>query len=109
MVTTYYGLTWWDNEIDGDKMYPSEQRNPSEEDRYQTALRNPEAAAVRGLSPGARAFLKGRASDVHPVVLPDADVDGSGSLAGHRLHVAGHTARVAAVVAMANRHGKRFI
>jgi len=49
MVTTYYGLTWWDNEIDGDKMYPSEQRNPSEEDRYQTALRNPEAAAVRGL------------------------------------------------------------
>jgi len=49
MVTTYYGLTWWDNEIDGDKMYPPEQRNPSEEDRYQMGLRNPEAAAARGL------------------------------------------------------------
>jgi hypothetical protein len=49
MVTTYYGLTWWDNEIDGDKMYPPEQRNPSEEDRYDMALRNPEAAAARGL------------------------------------------------------------
>jgi hypothetical protein len=48
MVTTYYGLTWWDNEIDGDKMYPAKQHNPSEEERYQIALRNPEAAAVRG-------------------------------------------------------------
>ncbi len=49
MVTTYFGLTWWDNEIDGDKMYPKEQRNPSEEQRYQSYLRNPEAAAARGL------------------------------------------------------------
>jgi len=58
MVTTYYGLTWWDNEIDGDKMYPPEQRNPSEEDRYQMGLRNPEAAAARGLW-GDEKFLNG--------------------------------------------------
>src|SRR3984957_11760599 len=49
MVTTYFGLTWWDNEIDGDKMYPPEQRNPSEEERYRAALKNPEGAAARGL------------------------------------------------------------
>jgi len=49
MVTTYYGLTWWDNEIDGDKMYPPEQRNPNEEDRYRMQLKNPELAATRGL------------------------------------------------------------
>ena len=49
MVTTYFGLTWWDNEIDGDKMYPKEQRNPTEEQRYQSFERNPEAAAARGL------------------------------------------------------------
>ncbi len=49
MVTTYFGLTWWDNEIDGDKMYPPEQRNPTEEQRYQSFLGNPEAAAARGL------------------------------------------------------------
>ncbi|HEX4542221.1 MAG TPA: hypothetical protein VH114_03560 [Candidatus Acidoferrum sp.] len=49
MVTTYFGLTWWDNEIDGDKMYPKEQRNPTEEQRYESYLRNPEAAAGRGL------------------------------------------------------------
>ena len=26
MVTTYFGYTWWDNESDGDAMYPKEQR-----------------------------------------------------------------------------------
>jgi len=49
MLTTYFGLTWWDNEIDGETMYPKSQHNPSEEERYQVALRNPEAAAARGL------------------------------------------------------------
>src|SRR3989454_1093834 len=49
MVTTYFGLTWWDNEIDGDKMYPPQQRNPTEEQRYESFMRNPEGAAVRGL------------------------------------------------------------
>ena len=49
MVTTYFGLTWWDNEIDGDKMYPKAQRNPTEQQRYESSLRNPEAAAARGL------------------------------------------------------------
>ena len=49
MVTTYFGLTWWDNEIDGEKMYPKEQRNPGEEQRYLSYLRNPEAGAARGL------------------------------------------------------------
>jgi hypothetical protein len=49
MVTTYFGLTWWDNEIDADKMYPTQQHNPTEEEKYQSYLSNPEAAAARGL------------------------------------------------------------
>jgi hypothetical protein len=49
MVTTYFGLTWWDNEMDGERMYPKEQRNPTEEQRSQSLARNPEGAAVRGL------------------------------------------------------------
>jgi hypothetical protein len=49
MLTTYFGLTWWDNEIDAERMYPAKQKNPSEEDRYQSSLRNPEGAAARGL------------------------------------------------------------
>jgi len=69
MLTTYFGLTWWDNEIDGDKMYPRQQHNPTDEQRYQSFLRNPESAAARGLwgdekflenlgSPGFNAQLK---------------------------------------------------
>ena len=45
MVATYFGYTWWDNEADGDAMYPKQQHNPSEEERYEIAQRNPEGAA----------------------------------------------------------------
>lgn len=48
MVAAYFGYTWWDNELDADKMYPKEQRNPTEEERYRSFLKNPEAAAARG-------------------------------------------------------------
>src|SRR5271163_4600100 len=48
MVTTYFGLTWWDNEIDGDKMYPTKQHDPTNEERFEVYQHNPEAAAVRG-------------------------------------------------------------
>jgi hypothetical protein len=49
METTYFGYTWWDNEADGEKMYPVKQRNPTEEEKYEVSLRNPEGAAPRGL------------------------------------------------------------
>jgi hypothetical protein len=49
METTYFGYTWWDNEADGEKMYPAKQRNPTEEEKYEVSLRNPEGAAPRGL------------------------------------------------------------
>jgi hypothetical protein len=49
METTYFGYTWWDNEADGEAMYPRDQHNPTQEERYQVALRNPEESAARGL------------------------------------------------------------
>jgi hypothetical protein len=49
MVATYLGMIWWDNETDGDKMYPKEQLNPSDDERYEVWKKNPEGAAVRGL------------------------------------------------------------
>jgi len=49
MVATYFGYTWWDNEEDGQAMYPEKQRHPSAEDRFRVQQRNPENAAVRGL------------------------------------------------------------
>ena len=49
METTYFGYTWWDNEADGESMYPAQQRNPTADERYEVAQRNPEGAAPRGL------------------------------------------------------------
>lgn len=49
MVATYLGMTWWDNESDGDKMYPKVQHNPSPEEERVKLNRNPEAASLRGL------------------------------------------------------------
>jgi hypothetical protein len=49
MVASYQGLTWWDNETDGDKMYPATQHDPSQAEEQQKLNRNPEAASLRGL------------------------------------------------------------
>ncbi len=49
MVASYLGYIWWDNETDGEHMYPPKQHNPSDDERYQSWLANPEGAAARGL------------------------------------------------------------
>ncbi|MFN2578291.1 MAG: hypothetical protein ABR607_11440 [Pyrinomonadaceae bacterium] len=49
MVASYMGLTWWDNETDGDKMYPAQQRDPSPSEEQTKLNSNPEAASLRGL------------------------------------------------------------
>ena len=48
MVATYLGYLWWDNETDGEHMYPAKQKNPTDEERYQAWLANPEGAAAKG-------------------------------------------------------------
>jgi hypothetical protein len=48
METTYYGFTWWDNEADGDKMYPAHQHDPTLKELHDVAMRNPEGSAARG-------------------------------------------------------------
>jgi len=49
MVASYLGVTWWDNETDGDKMYPAAQHDPSQAEEQRKLNRNPEAASLRGL------------------------------------------------------------
>lgn len=49
MVASYLGVTWWDNESDGAKMYPAKQHNPSQDEEQEKLDRNPEAASLRGL------------------------------------------------------------
>jgi hypothetical protein len=48
-VNSFLGYTWWDQESDGEFMYPAKQKNPTEEEMAASLERNPEAAAARGL------------------------------------------------------------
>jgi len=56
MVASYMGLMWWDNETDGNKMYPAQQHDPSQSEEQRKLNNNPEAASLRGLWSG-REFL----------------------------------------------------
>jgi len=48
-VNPFLGYTWWDQESDGEFMYPKKQKNPTDEDMVRSLRNNPEAAAARGL------------------------------------------------------------
>lgn len=63
-VNPYLGYTWWDQESDGEFMYPKVQKNPTDAEMVQATLVNPEAAAARGLW-GDRNFLE-RVSELNP-------------------------------------------
>ena len=56
MVTTYYGYTWWENETDGEVMYPAEPLKRSEDEKQEIRERNPEQSALKGKW-GDRKFL----------------------------------------------------
>ena len=49
MVASYLGYTWWDNETDGEHMYPKKQHNPSDEERFEIVAGESGSAAARGL------------------------------------------------------------
>jgi hypothetical protein len=48
-VNPYLGYIWWDEESDGELMYPAIQKDPSPEELVEALRENPEAAAARGL------------------------------------------------------------
>ncbi len=48
VMNSYLGFTWWDNEVDGELMYPARQRNPSAEEQVQGMMNNPDEASLRG-------------------------------------------------------------
>jgi hypothetical protein len=48
-VNPYLGYTWWDQETDGEFMYPKTQHNPTDAELVRSIRNNPEAAAARGL------------------------------------------------------------
>ncbi len=56
-LNSYLGYTWWDQETDGEHMYPKEQIDPDSRRTADVNRHNPNGAAVRGLW-GDREFLK---------------------------------------------------
>lgn len=48
-ANSYLGYMWWDNESDGERMYPSASRRPTADAEWLSFRRNPEAASKKGL------------------------------------------------------------
>ncbi len=64
VLNSYLGYMWWDNETDGQCMYPKHQKDPTAEEIIQSSMSNPEEAAARGLW-GNPEFLN-NVSDLNP-------------------------------------------
>ena len=63
-VNPYLGYTWWDQETDGEFMYPKTQLNPMDDVLVIETQTNPEAAAARGLW-GDKEFLE-KVAELNP-------------------------------------------
>src|SRR3954452_7650132 len=63
-VNPYLGYTWWDQETDGELMYPAQQHDPTDAELVRSTQSNPEAAAARGLW-GDKDFLE-RVAELNP-------------------------------------------
>ena len=66
MLTSYYGMIWWDNETDGNLMYPTRQPDLTDEQLDRIQQRNPEGAAMRGLWGQDPSFLQKIWTDINP-------------------------------------------
>ena len=49
VLNSYLGFMWWDNETDGELMYPARQKNPTAEEFTRAQMHNPDETAARGL------------------------------------------------------------
>ncbi len=48
-MNSYSGFMWWDEETDGELMYPQKQKHPTAEEFVQAPMTNPDETAARGL------------------------------------------------------------
>jgi hypothetical protein len=48
VMNSYVGYMWWDDETDGELMYPKKQKYPTAEEYARSTQANPEESAVRG-------------------------------------------------------------
>src|SRR5262249_19270761 len=48
VLNSYLGYMWWDEETDGEVMYPKQQKYPTAEQYVQAAMTNPDEISARG-------------------------------------------------------------
>ena len=48
VMNSYIGYMWWDEETEGELMYPKQQKNPTAEETTRGAMLNPDEASLRG-------------------------------------------------------------
>jgi hypothetical protein len=48
VMNSYLGFMWWDNETDGELMYPPQQKRPTAEELVRASMSNPEEASAKG-------------------------------------------------------------
>jgi len=48
VLNSYFGTIWWDNESDGELMYPKQQKYPTAEEFTRSNMSNPDETAARG-------------------------------------------------------------
>jgi len=49
VMNSYLGYMWWDEETDGEHMYPQRQKYPTPDEYAAAAMNNPDEASARGL------------------------------------------------------------
>jgi hypothetical protein len=64
VMNSYLGYMWWDEETDGEHMYPAKQKHLTAEEFTRCAMNNPDEASARGLWSDP-AFLE-RVADLNP-------------------------------------------
>jgi hypothetical protein len=65
VMNSYVGYMWWDNETDGEQMYPATPRRVTSEQNTQNQMSDPDETAGRGLWSDPE-FLANVATDVNP-------------------------------------------
>jgi hypothetical protein len=49
VLNSYAGFMWWDEETDGELLYPAREKHPDAEEVVRASMSNPDEAAVQGL------------------------------------------------------------
>jgi hypothetical protein len=78
VMNSYLGYMWWDEETDGQVMYPKNQKYPTAEEYVQAAMNNPDEASARGLWSNPRFLEKVSELNPHLKHTQFADFNGHG-------------------------------